>query len=113
MGTTPGCEHIPTARGSLRKERAVGSNLNRYFSRMGARVKLLEGVSTMSRWDSIRFRSSEEAPRITLDIRRDSVGEYFEIRTAPGSVQDIVVLNVQPKDRHLLLLSRQFGEQGQ
>jgi len=78
---------------------------------MGARVKLLEGVSVVRRWDLAQSRV--EAPRIVLDIRRDKCGEYFEIRTAPGAAQDIVVLNVQPREKHLLLLSRQFGEQGQ
>jgi len=89
----------------------VGSDLNRYFSRMGARVKVLEGVPTVRRWN--RFQSGEEASRIVLDIGRDRHGEYFEIRTAPGSLQEVVVLSVQPKEKHLLLLSRQFGEQGQ
>jgi hypothetical protein len=89
----------------------VGSDLNRYFSRMGARVKILEGVSVVRRWNLAGSR--EETPRIVLDIRRDKLGEYFEIRTASGAAQDIVVLNVQPREKHLLLLSRQFGELGQ
>jgi hypothetical protein len=89
----------------------VGSDWNRYFSQMGARVKVLEGVSVGRRWD--RIRSREARPRIVLDIGRDKHGEYFEIRTDPGSTQEIVVLNAQPRERHLLLLSRQFGEQGQ
>jgi hypothetical protein len=78
---------------------------------MGARVKVLEGASAARRRNLARSR--EEVPRIVLDIRRDKLGEYFEIRTAPGAAQDIVVLNVQPREKHLLLLSRQFGEQGQ
>jgi hypothetical protein len=78
---------------------------------MGARVEVLEGEPLGRRWGM--SRSGEEAPRIVLDIRRDKDGEYFEIRTGPGSRQDIVVLNVQPREKHLLLLSRQFGEQGQ
>jgi hypothetical protein len=77
---------------------------------MGARVKVFEG-EPLGRRDMSRSR--EEAPRIVLDIRRDKQGEYFEIRTAPGSEQELVVLNVQPREKHLLLLSRQFGEQGQ
>lgn len=89
----------------------MGSDLNRYFSRMGARVKVLENEPPSRRWSMNRSR--EEAPRIVLDIRRDKHGEYFEIRTAPGSVQELVVLNAQPREKHLLLLSRQFGEQGQ
>jgi hypothetical protein len=89
----------------------VGSDLNRYFSRMGARVKVLEGEPMSRRWNLNQSR--EETPRIVLDIRRDKRGEYFEIRTGPGAIQEIVVLNVQPREKHLLLLSRQFGEQGQ
>jgi len=78
---------------------------------MGARVKIFEGVPVARRWNLTR--SCEEAPRIVLDIRRDKLGEYFEIRTARGAAQEIVVLNVQPREKHLLLLSLQFGEQGQ
>lgn len=89
----------------------MGSDLNKHFSRMGARVKVLESVSVGHRWNLDRSR--EEAQRIVLDIGRDRHGEYFEIRTASGSTQEIVVLNVQQRERHLLLLSRQFGGQGQ
>lgn len=78
---------------------------------MGARVKVLEGVPAARPWNLARSR--EEAPRIILDICRDKQGEYFEIRTATGGAQEIVVLNVQPGEKHLLLLSRQFSEQGQ
>jgi hypothetical protein len=89
----------------------VGSDLNRFFSRMGARVELLESAPVPRRWN--RARSREESPRIVLDIRRDKRGEYFEIRMAPGGAQEIVVLNMRPREKHLLLLSRQFGEHGQ
>ena len=89
----------------------MGSDLNRYFSQMGARVKVLEFEPPSRRWST--SRSFEESPRIVLDIRRDKQGEYFEIRTAPGGEQELVVLNVQRRKKHLLLLSRQFGEQGQ
>jgi len=89
----------------------VGSDLNRYFSQMGARVKILGPMPVSWRWNRKRGRAEE--PRIVLDVCRDKLGEYFEIRTVRGTSQEIVVLNVQPKERHLLLLSRQFGEQGQ
>ena len=89
----------------------MGSDLNRYFSRMGARVKVLEGLAPVRDWRMAR--TPEDAQRISLYIGRDKRGEFFEIRTAPGSEQDIVVLNAQPREKHLLLLSRQFGEQGQ
>jgi hypothetical protein len=88
----------------------MGSDLNRYFSQMGARVKVLEGLAPVRHWRMAR--NSEEAQRIGLDIGRDKHGEFFEIRTVPDSEQEIVVLNVQPRERHLLLLTRQFGERG-
>jgi hypothetical protein len=89
----------------------VGSDLNRYFSQMGARVKCFQSVRAARRFRAARLGG--EQPRIVLDIGRDKHGEYFEIRTAPGVMQEIVVLNVQPREKHLLLLSRQFGEKGQ
>ncbi len=85
----------------------MGSDLNRFFSRMGARVKVVKNAPEPRGW------SREEEPRIELDIRRDERGEYFEIRTARSDTQEIVVLNAQPKEKHLLPLSRQFGERGQ
>ena len=89
----------------------MGSDLIRYFSRIGARVKLLEMVPVGQRWTISRSRRG--APQIVLDIRRDKLGEFFEIRTASAGAHEIVVLNVQPREKHLLLLSRQFDEQGQ
>jgi hypothetical protein len=89
----------------------VGSDLNRYFTQMGARVKVLEGFAPVRDWAMARM--GDESRRIVLDIGRDKHGEFFEIRTAPGSDQEIVVLNVEPREKHLLLLSRQFGERGQ
>jgi hypothetical protein len=96
---------------SLRKQKAVGSDLNRYFSRMGARVKVLDGVSIARRWNQVRNPAKE--PRIVLDIRRDQYGEHFEIRTAAGGTQEIVVPNVQPREKHLVLMSRQFDKHGE
>lgn len=89
----------------------MGSDLKRYFTQMGARVKVLEGFAPARNWAMARM--SDGSRRIVLDIRRDKHGEFFEIRTAPGSDQEIVVLNVEPREKHLLLLSRQFGERGQ
>lgn len=89
----------------------MGRNLSRFFSQMGARVKAANMLPVPLRW-SLR-RNQEEAPQITIDIGRDRDGEFFEIRTAPGSVQEIVVLNVQSREKHLVLLSRQFDVRGQ
>ena len=89
----------------------MGSNLDRYFSRMGARVKVIDAEPTPVRGRSISVRSTEQ-PQIVIDIRRDKLGEFFEIRTAPGRRQEIDVLNAQPREKHLVLLSRQLDVQG-
>jgi len=45
-----------------------------------------------------------------LDVRQDRHGEYFLISRAQASTTELVVLDVQPRDRHLLLLSRSAAE---
>jgi hypothetical protein len=48
-------------------------------------------------------------PRI--DIRRDARGEYFDLGFTPGPrAVELQVVDVQPRDRHLLLLARVGGE---
>ena len=89
----------------------MGSNLDRFFSRMGARVKVMEAAPSPLRMRWNRTGSTEQPPQIVIHIRRDKAGEFFEIRTAPGSRQEIDVLNLQPREKHLVLLSRQFDAQ--
>jgi hypothetical protein len=76
-------------------------------------VKVIEAAPTPFpvRWN--RLRSTEQPPQIVIDIRRDKASEFFEIRTAPGSRQEIDILNLQPREKHLVLLSRQFDVQGE
>src|SRR5262245_18043865 len=66
------------------------------FSRIGARLKVAE--------PSARLRTSG---MISLDVRTDRKGEFFEIVRQPGAEVEIAVLDAQPADRHLLLLVRQ------
>ena len=80
---------------------------------MGARVKVIEAAVAPFRVRWNRQRSTEQPPQIVIDIRRDKAGEFFEIRTAPGSRQEIDVLNLQPREKHRVLLSRQFDVQGE
>lgn len=47
---------------------------------------------------------------LALDVRQDRHGEYFLISRAQASTTELVVLDVQPRDRHLLLLSRSTAE---
>jgi hypothetical protein len=64
--------------------------LEKKFADMGARVKV-------------------SAPRrdvpITIDIRKDEEGEFFDIRVKDEI--DMLVLDVQKKDRHLLLMTKE------
>src|SRR4051795_9217403 len=71
------------------------------FSRIGARLKITDRPSR-------RFRVLEGA--ISLDVREDRDGEFFEVAHAPGVDPEVAVLDAQPADRHLLLLVRQGSE---
>ena len=54
--------------------------------------------------------------KIRLDIQSDRQGEYFEIRRPVSTGRELIatpqleVLNVQKRDRHLLLMIRELGE---
>jgi hypothetical protein len=78
--------------------------LKRAFARMGARVEF-DQLNRRSRFSG---RSASED--LALDVRRDRQGEYFLISRALESTTELVVLDVQPSDRHLLLLSRSADE---
>jgi hypothetical protein len=65
---------------------------------MGARVK----VSVLPERLSSR--------PVSIDIRRDGTGEYFDLRRR--SDVDVQVLDVRPSDRHLLLMAREAGQAG-
>src|SRR5215813_9643380 len=97
-------------KGSLRKEKAVGSNLEKFFFQMGARVKQVEVALQPISWRRVNSRG-EDLPAV-LDIKRDNRGSFFEFRTLVGTRQELVVLNAEPRKKHLLLLSRQFDPAG-
>jgi hypothetical protein len=67
------------------------------FTRIGARLKVADRPS----------RRSRTAGVISLDVQADRKGEFFEIIRQPGAETEIAVLDVQPADRHLLLLVRE------
>ena len=70
------------------------------FARIGARLKITDRP----------VRRSRTTGPISLDIQADRNGEFFEIVRQPGVYAEIAVLDVQPTDRHLLLLVRENGE---
>src|SRR6266498_2971934 len=70
--------------------------LERRFAAVGARVKVAQAP-----WRG--------EPRI--NIHADARGEYFDIRfTGSDAAVELDVVDVQPHDRHLLLLARVNGE---
>ena len=66
------------------------------FDRMGARAKIRPLV---------RRRWQANAGPVVIDIGQDRRGEFFDIQADDDA--DVEVLDVQPKDRHLLLMVRQ------
>jgi hypothetical protein len=65
--------------------------LERRFATIGARLSLPE-------------RPWRGAPRI--DVRSDRRGEFFDISFGRGHATEVEVVDVRPRDRHLLLLVR-------
>jgi hypothetical protein len=69
------------------------------FEKLGARATIRPLVR--NRW--------RPAPgRVVIDIGHDRQGEYFDIQAVDAA--ELEVLDVQPKDRHLLLMVRQPNE---
>lgn len=70
-----------------------GLCLSRPFSRMGARV------------GSAR---DDDSGRIRVDVKQDRYGEYFEVLA--GKDVRVIVPDVQPDMRHLLLVAHRAGD---
>jgi len=73
--------------------------LRRKFARIGARLKVVETDATRG----LPF---------TVDVARDRRGEVFELRVHPdqGAGLELVVQDLRPSDRHLLLMGRNPSE---
>jgi hypothetical protein len=67
------------------------------FARIGARLKVADRPSRRGRTSGV----------LSLDVQTDRKGEFFEIVRQPAAEADVAVLDVQPADRHLLLLVRE------
>lgn len=78
----------------------ISTHLERKFGEMGARVK----IRTLT--PNRLTRSVSGIPR--LNVLKDKEGEYFDI-IFPGNVEnaEVQVLDVQVKDRHLLLMAKE------
>jgi hypothetical protein len=75
--------------------------LDNKFARMGARLKFADRPAR-------RIQSAARA--VSLDVQTDREGEFFQIVTPPAADANVEVLDVQPADRHLLLLVRESGD---
>jgi len=65
------------------------------FERLGARAK-------------IRRQRRRSSGSFVIDVRHDRHGEFFDIQADDDA--DVEVLDVQPKDRHLLLMVRHANQ---
>jgi hypothetical protein len=76
-------------------DKPITGGLDRPFVKMGARVKVVEPEA--GRWTRV-------VQPFALDVRNDRHGEYFLVsKRADVSVE---ILEVQPRERHLVLLAR-------
>jgi hypothetical protein len=71
------------------------------FARMGARLKVEERASRGRNGNSVN---------LVVDVQRDRKGEFFEIRLRPAVDVRIEVVDVQPAQRHLLLLAEEGSQ---
>jgi hypothetical protein len=75
----------------------MDTNLATKFARIGARLKIADRPTRRSRLAGV----------VSLDVQTDHQGEFFEIVRPAGAEAEVAVLDVQPDDRHLLLLVRE------
>ena len=88
---------MPNPAGTSRVLSPMNENLLRTkFESLGARAKIRLLVSN---------RRRVAAGPLVIDVGHDRRGEFFDIQAEDGA--DVEVLDVQPKDRHLLLMVRQ------
>jgi hypothetical protein len=75
--------------------------LERHSERIGARLRLTEGAFS---------RRRANGGIVTLDVKKDAKGEFFDISALPNATAEVQVLDVQPTDRHLLVLVRENSQ---
>lgn len=74
--------------------------LDNKFARIGARLKFADRPARRGRAEGV----------VSLDVRTDRKGEFFEIVRPAGVEAEVAVLDVRSAERHLLLLVREGKE---
>ncbi len=84
-------------------------NLKEKFRKIGARVDIAFVEATQR-----RGFSTVRNPPASLNILNDKDGEFFQIniRRDVSETLDVLVLEVLPKDKHLVLLARHIDSEG-
>jgi hypothetical protein len=79
-------------------------NVTEKFDKIGARAVVHNGNAAIRQ----RLTRGMNVGGIRLNVLKDDDGEYFDV--AVNGDTEVSVLDVQPKDRHLLLMAKQGGE---
>ena len=84
-------------------------NIESKFAAIGARMKVREIPSRWRQGDRAWVTPQDFA----VDIQHDNAGEFFELRvpTHLSQVMDVSVMQIEPKQHHLLLAVRKTGDQ--
>ena len=85
-------------------------NIESKFAAMGARLKVREVPPEWRRW--FGWQRTED---YAVDIRKDRHGQFFELRvpTHLSDSLDVCVMQIEPRQRHLLLAVRKSDEKPQ
>lgn len=82
--------------------------LTKHFSKVGAEIK----VNILPMYNQIRSWRRLNSEKFSLDIVTAGRKEFYQldIREDMAKRVEFLPLEVRPKDRHLLLMSKQYGE---
>lgn len=79
-------------------------NVTEKFDKIGARAKVHGGNNRFT------VRGMTASGGVRLNILNDDEGEYFDIAVNGDGGSELSILDVQPKDRHLLLMAKNGKE---
>ncbi|MEM6473780.1 MAG: hypothetical protein AAF802_29750 [Planctomycetota bacterium] len=85
--------------------------IEKHFARMGARIKLVRHEPVINRWG---WNRNAFSGRFSVDVQQDRRGEHFvfNVSTEVEDLLEVDLLQVQPKERHLLLMVKDPDVEG-